>query len=66
MESKYISFDFIIWVMLYLASEYINLHIGLIFHHNGWSMWHSIPFVIAMFVIFPSRSNEVIFECSNS
>ncbi|WP_200411482.1 CBO0543 family protein [Virgibacillus salexigens] len=46
-------FHFILWVTLYVAIEYINLHIGIISHHNGWSMWHSVPFVIAMFVIFP-------------
>lgn len=46
-------FHFIFWVILYLAVEYINLHIGLISHHNGWSMWNSVLFVIAMFVVFP-------------
>ncbi|SFE25259.1 hypothetical protein SAMN05216238_11157 [Lentibacillus persicus] len=46
-------FHFMLWVIIYLAVEHINLHIGLISHHNGWSMCYSVPFVIAMFIIFP-------------
>ncbi|WP_088104134.1 CBO0543 family protein [Halalkalibacter urbisdiaboli] len=46
-------FYFVFWVMLYLSVEYINLYIGLISHHNSWNMWHSVLFVIFMFIIFP-------------
>ncbi|WP_407928631.1 CBO0543 family protein [Alkalihalobacterium elongatum] len=46
-------FHYILGVILYLSVEYINLHIGLISFHNGWEMWHSVLFVLAMFIIFP-------------
>jgi hypothetical protein len=44
---------YLIWVVLYLAVEYINLHVGLISHYNGWTMWHSVLFVSFMFILFP-------------
>jgi len=46
-------FHFIFWISIYLSVEYINLQVGLISHHNEWSMFLSIPFVMAMFIIFP-------------
>ncbi|MFJ8267385.1 CBO0543 family protein [Peribacillus asahii] len=48
-------FHFIFWVVLYLAVEYINLQISLISHRNGWSMWNSVLFIIAMFIVFPKK-----------
>jgi hypothetical protein len=46
-------FHFIFWVLLYTLIEIINLHLGLISHHNGWQIWHSFLFLIFMFIIFP-------------
>jgi len=46
-------FHYIFWVVLYLSVEFINIPLGLISYHNGWGMWDSVAFVMAMFIILP-------------
>ncbi|MGM0904684.1 MAG: CBO0543 family protein [Bacillota bacterium] len=43
------AFHFILWILIYATIEYINLSIGITTHHNGWNMWYSLLFYIAMF-----------------
>ncbi|MFC0560400.1 CBO0543 family protein [Halalkalibacter alkalisediminis] len=47
------AFHYVLWVLIYIFSEFINLQVGLFSHHNGWEMWHSILFVMMMFILFP-------------
>jgi hypothetical protein len=46
-------FHYVLWVSIYTITEYTNIHVGLFFHHNGWVMWHSILFIMMMFILFP-------------
>ncbi|MFE7061002.1 CBO0543 family protein [Sutcliffiella sp. NPDC057660] len=41
------------WVAIYLVIEYVNLHFGLISHHNSWHMGWSLLFLMVMFALFP-------------
>jgi hypothetical protein len=46
-------FHYVLWVSIYIVAEYINLSIGLFSHHNGWTMWSSVLFILMMFILFP-------------
>jgi hypothetical protein len=46
-------FHYILWVLIYITAEFINLHFGLFSHHNGWSFLYSVLFVMMMFILFP-------------
>ncbi|WP_227939396.1 CBO0543 family protein [Alkalihalobacillus deserti] len=46
-------FHYVLWVLIYITAEFINLHFGLFTHHNGWEYGYSVLFVMMMFLLFP-------------
>ncbi|WP_431801283.1 CBO0543 family protein [Halobacillus andaensis] len=52
---------YLLWVGIYVTSEYINNKLGFITYHNGWNMGWSILFTGVIFIILPIHYKKPLF-----
>ncbi|WP_420809401.1 CBO0543 family protein [Aquibacillus halophilus] len=48
-------FWFLLWLIIYLATEYLNFRLGFIKFYNGWNIWWSALFSGMIFFILPTH-----------